>query len=84
MEDRSMMKIKLSATDGPARVTFEPGGIAFALDVDEFITLQLDPSLAPSVEINIWANGISVWLPYPGKSDYIVLDSTDHEVARLW
>ncbi|MFE4175922.1 hypothetical protein ACFRR7_28405 [Streptomyces sp. NPDC056909] len=82
--DRSVMKMKLAAADGPARVTFEPGGVVFMLGADEFITLQLDPSLAPSVEINIWSNGISVWLPYPGESDYIVLDSSDREVVRLW
>jgi hypothetical protein len=82
--DRLMMKMKLAATDGPARVTFEPGGVVFTLDADEFITFQLDPSLAPSIEINMWPNGISVWLPYPGESDYIVLDSSDREVTRLW
>ncbi|MEV0036881.1 hypothetical protein [Streptomyces sp. NPDC050804] len=82
--DRSVMKMKLAAADGPARVTFEPGGVVFTLGADEFITLQLDPRLAPSVEINIWSNGISVWLPYPGESDYIVLDPSDREVARLW
>ncbi|MGW6744436.1 hypothetical protein ACWGDX_27535 [Streptomyces sp. NPDC055025] len=82
--DRSVMNMKLAAADGPARVTFEPGGVVFTLGADEFITLQLDPGLAPSVEINIWSNGISVWLPYPGESDYIVLDSSDREVARLW
>ncbi|MEW1724885.1 hypothetical protein [Streptomyces sp. NPDC093109] len=79
-----MMKMKLAATDGPARVTFEPGGVVFALAAEEFVTLQFDPSLASSVEINIWPNGISVWLPYPGQSDYVILDSDDHEVARLW
>ncbi|MFG3002305.1 hypothetical protein [Streptomyces sp. NPDC048340] len=79
-----MMEMKFAATDGPARVTFEPGGIAFELAADEFITLQLDPTLAPSLEINIWPNGISVWLPYPGESDFIVLDSSGREVARLW
>ncbi|PVC86788.1 hypothetical protein DBP19_25310 [Streptomyces sp. CS090A] len=78
------MDLKLAAADGPARVTFEPGGTAFTLDAEEFITLRLDPVLAPSVEINIWPNGISVWLPYPGESDYIILDADDHEVARLW
>ncbi|MET9974714.1 hypothetical protein ACFYOI_17870 [Streptomyces microflavus] len=79
-----MMKMKLAATDGPARVTFEPGGVVFMLAAEEFITLQLDPSLAPSVEINIWPNGIAVWLPYPGESDYIVLDSSNREMTRLW
>ncbi|MFG3142170.1 hypothetical protein ACGFZA_38855 [Streptomyces sp. NPDC048211] len=82
--DRPMIEIKLAATDGPARITFEPGGTAFSLDADEFITLRLDASLAPSIEVNIWPNGISVWLPYPGESDYIVLDSSGREVARLW
>ncbi|WP_123083178.1 hypothetical protein [Streptomyces sp. ADI95-16] len=82
--DRSMMEMKIAATAGLTRVTFEPGGVVFTLDAGEFITLQLDPSLAPSVEINIWPNGISVWLPYPGESDYIVLDSGNDELARLW
>ncbi|MFJ7191044.1 hypothetical protein [Streptomyces bacillaris] len=82
--DHSMMDMKLAAADGPARVTFEPGGTAFTLEAEESITLRLDPVLAPSVEINMWPNGISVWLPYPGESDYIILDSDDHEVARLW
>ncbi|WP_433404053.1 hypothetical protein [Streptomyces sp. CA-146814] len=76
--------MRLSAADGPARVTFEPGGVAFTLAAEEFITLRLDPVLAPSVEITAWSNGISVWLPYPGESDYVILDSNGHEVARLW
>ncbi|MFE2292582.1 hypothetical protein [Streptomyces sp. NPDC059452] len=83
-DGRSTMDMKLAAADGPARITFEPGGTAFTLAAEEFITLRLDPSLASAVEIAVWSNGISVWLPYPGESDYLVLDSDGQEVARLW
>ncbi|WP_145500344.1 hypothetical protein [Streptomyces sp. CFMR 7] len=81
-----MTDIKLVAADGPARVTFEPGGTAFALDAEESVTLRLDPALAPAVEINMWSNGISVWLPYPGDGEAVctVLDSDGQELARLW
>jgi hypothetical protein len=46
--------------------------------------VRFDSALASSVEIYHWSNGISVWLPYPGESDYIVLDSGDQEMIRLW
>ncbi|MFE7484324.1 hypothetical protein [Streptomyces sp. NPDC057552] len=83
-DSRPTMDMKLAAADGPARITFEPGGTAFTLAAEEFLTLRLEPDVVPAVEIAVWPNGISVWLPYPGESDYIVLDSEGREVARLW
>ncbi|MDT0489775.1 hypothetical protein RM717_04575 [Streptomyces griseus] len=83
-DSSSTMDMKLAAADGPARITFEPGGTAFTLAAEEFLTLRLEPDVVPAVEITVWPNGISVWLPYPGESDYIVLDSEGREVARLW
>ncbi|MFJ3220781.1 hypothetical protein ACIPLC_33270 [Kitasatospora sp. NPDC086801] len=80
----SPIDIKLAATGEPARISFEPGGTAFEVDVDDFISLRLDSGSVSSIEIYHWPNGISVWLPYPGESDFIVLDSSGEEMARLW
>ncbi|MGI5249963.1 hypothetical protein [Actinacidiphila glaucinigra] len=81
---QSMMDIKLAAADVPARVTFEPIGVVFEITTGDFITVRFDSALASSVEIYHWSNGISVWLPYPGESDYVVLDSSDQEMIQLW
>ncbi|TCO45310.1 hypothetical protein EV192_12174 [Actinocrispum wychmicini] len=66
------------------RITFEPLGIAFELAVDEFIFLRVEQHVVTSIEIHVWPNGIAVWLPYPGDSDYVILDSGGNELNRLW
>ncbi|WP_198154328.1 hypothetical protein [Catenuloplanes japonicus] len=79
----ALTKIKISATNEPIRITFEPLGDAFELDPDEFLFLRMPTAELTSLEIYVWPNGISVWLPYPGKSDYVVLDAQDEEIGRI-
>lgn len=82
--EKVMMDIKLAATGTPARITFEPIGLAFEIEGEESLTLRIDPNLVPSMEIHTWPNGMGIWLPYPGESDYIILDSEGREITRLW
>ncbi|WP_212820638.1 hypothetical protein [Polymorphospora rubra] len=76
--------LKLVAAGGPARITFEPLGIAYEVAQDDFVLLRLEVGVIASIEINVWQNGISVWPPYPGDSEYIILDSGGDELIRLW
>ncbi len=48
-----------------------------------FFFLRMPTAELTSLEIYVWPNGISVWLPYPGKSDYVVLDAQDEEIGRI-
>ncbi|MGW4215350.1 hypothetical protein ACWEIJ_45770 [Lentzea sp. NPDC004789] len=71
----------LAAGDSPVEICFEPVGTTFRLTEGQSIFLRVPLEALPKIEVVVWANGIGVWLPYPG--DYVVLDSDGKELDRL-
>jgi 2'-5' RNA ligase len=78
-----LTEIKLVAAEGNVRITFEPLGEVVELKRDEVAYLRVPVEAIAATEIYVWPNGISVWLPYPGESDYVVVDANGDELLRF-
>ena len=59
---------------------FEPIGTSFVVEGGDWLTLELPVSAVADVEIVVWPNGVTVWVPLPG--DYLVRDSSGSELDR--
>ena len=79
--DEASVDVKLAAPDGAARITFEPLGDVIELASGEHIFVRVPLAGLSSLEIYMWPNGISVWLPYPG--DYAILNPEKSEIGRV-
>lgn len=70
-----------AAREATIEVCFEPVGTTFSLSDGDYVYLRGSLDQLASIEIVVWADGIGVWVPYPGE--YSILDRERVEIDQL-
>jgi len=73
--------VKIESQRRRTKVSFEPIGNDFELELGETIYLDVPLADLGALEVVVWDTGIAIWLPYPGE--HIVRDGDGHEITRL-